>query len=232
MLMKNFTAEHVAKNLIKFCQEKNIKYLFISGNGASGKTELSKLICEISKNIGTVNIINMDDFVVDTKLRSSAKIKWTDCVTGEIHSGKYSTVFSESYFLQNIKAILCNLERGNNYWYWPKRAKSQEECVIELKSDAILTIIEGIGSVYLEQDFKKSLSIFICCSKKIEIDRRIKRAKYSNEQNRNDVENQYLERNRQFESIILPYKDNHNLVLESLSDFSFNVNKDEFNVLQ
>lgn len=229
--MGNYTTEDIVKKIIKFCQEKNIKYLFVSGNGASGKTELSKRISEYSKNIGTVNIINMDDFVVDTQLRSSARIEWTDIKTGEICSGKYSTVFSASYFLQNIKAILCNLDRGNNYWYWPKKAKTQDDCIVELKSDAILTIVEGIGSVYLKQGIDKSLSVFIYCSKEVEIDRRVKRAKFSNEQNREDVEKQYLERNRQFESIILPYKDKHDLVLESLSDFSFNVKKDDCNIL-
>lgn len=230
--MFHLTPEQTAKKIVAYCNQKGIKYLFISGNGASGKTELSKIICQVASSEGVVNIIDMDDFVVDTKLRSNAKIEWTDSRTGEIRSGKYSTVFSASYFLQNIKAILCNLERGNNYWYWPKKAKSFEDCHKELQSNAVLTVIEGIGSVYLDKDPTNSLSIFIRCSKEIEIDRRVNRARFSNEQNRGDVEKQYEERNSQFEAIILPHASSHNLILESLADYSFEIRKDEFNVFQ
>lgn len=229
--MKNLTPEQTAKKIIEYSKQNGIKYLFISGNGASGKTELSKLICKLVGKEEIINTIDMDDYVVDTKLRSNAKVEWTDPTTGETRSGKYSTVFSASYFLQNIKAILCNLERGNNYWYWPKKAKTPDECCKELKSNAVLTIVEGIGSVYLDKDPAKSLSVFIRCSKEIEIDRRVSRARFSNEQNRSDVEKQYDERNSQFEALILPYAPSHNLILESLVDYSFDIKKDEFNVL-
>lgn len=230
--MKTMIAEQVAKRIIEYCRENDIKYIFISGNGASGKTELSKLICKTVEDTDTVNTIDMDDFVVDTKLRSSARIEWVDAKTSETKEGKYSTVFSASYFLQNIKAILCNLDRGNNYWYWPKKAKTCDECCKELKADALFTIVEGIGSVYLDKDPKNSLSIFIRCEKNVEIERRVGRARFSNEQNRSDVEKQYEERNSQFEALILPFAETHNLVLESLEDYSFSVLKDENGILK
>lgn len=229
--MVNITAKKMAEEIFKYCIENGKKFIFISGNGASGKSELSNLICQVAGGSGYVNTIDMDDFVVDTKLRKSALIEWSDSKTGEKKSGSYSTVFAASYFLQNIKAIICNLRRGNNYWYWPKRAKSEAESVVELKSDAVITIIEGIGSVYLDKNPEDSISIFMRCSKENEIERRIIRAKYSNEKNREEVERQYEERNCQFESIILPYMDQHDLILVSQKDFSLNVVEDKLSVI-
>lgn len=228
--MEIFKVETIANKILQYCINNNKKYIFISGNGASGKTELSKKICNAAKEIGTVNTINMDDFVVDTALRKHSVIEWNDITTGEKETGSYSTVFAASYFLQNIKAILCNLRRGNNYWYWPKRAKLESESTVELKSDAIITIVEGIGSVYIDKDPADSISIFMTCSKECEIERRIKRAKYSNEQDRASVEREYDDRNRQFLSIIMPYKEKHDLILESLKDFSLIINKDSLRI--
>lgn len=229
--MEFVTPEITAQKIITYCLNNNIRYLYISGNGASGKTELSKVIYNYAVKYGAVNVIDMDDFVVDTKLRSNAKVEWVDSVSGEIRSGKYTTVFAASYFLQNIKAIICNLERGNNYWYWPKKATSMNECKKELQANAILTIIEGIGSVYLDREPTNSLSIFIRCSKEIEIDRRVGRARFSNEQNREDVEKQFDERNSQFMSLILPHASKHNIILESLKDYTFSILKDEFSII-
>ena len=69
------------------------------------------------------------------------------------------------------------------------------------------------------------------CSIENEIERRIMRAKYSNEQNREEVERQYEERNCQFESVILPYMDQHDLILVSQKDFSLNVVEDKLSVI-
>ncbi|MDE5562786.1 MAG: zeta toxin family protein [Clostridiales bacterium] len=229
--MHNFIPEALAHKIVSFCIEHKLRFVFISGNGGAGKTELSKLIRSETQKYGPCNTIDMDEFVVDTKLRNSASLSWIDVDNGLERSGKYSTTFAASYFLQNIKAILCNLERGNNYWHWPKRAKSSKESILEYKADALITIVEGIGSVFIEKDNSKTLSIFMQCDGEIEINRRIKRAKYSNEQDPNEVRRLYEERNSQFKANILPYADEHNLILQSRDDFSLDVIKDELGVL-
>jgi hypothetical protein len=139
-----FTPQKVASKIVNYCIKHNKKYIFISGNGGSGKTELSKLIALEAQKYGVCNNIEMDEFVVDTQLRQSGKFICKSAKTGEECVGKYTTACAGSYFLQNVKAILCNLSRGNNYWHWPKNGKVIEDSVIEYRADAILTIIEGI----------------------------------------------------------------------------------------
>lgn len=231
MNMQNYDVEVVAQAIVDYCKNNDVKFIFISGNGASGKTELSKLIKSKSEGYGYVNTIDMDEFVVDTKLRKSAKVEWIDSKSGNPETGSYSTVFAASYFLQNVNAILFNLKMGNNYWHWPKRAKCEDDCKEEYKADSFLTIVEGVGSVYVDHPKGVSLSIFMRCSKEVEIERRVNRARFSNEQSRSDVEKQYDERNKQFESIILPYADQHDLLLESCEDYSCNVIKDSLNIV-
>lgn len=218
--MDNISAEIFADKIIDFCISKNKKFLFISGNGASGKTELSKLINNKALKLGNTNIINMDEFVVSTKLRKNSKSSWQD--NEKTRTGRYSTAFEESYFMQNVKAIIYNLQNGNNYYHWPKKAQNSQECIL-LKADAIFTIVEGIGSVFLDKE--NSISIFLKCDNELEIERRTSRASFSNEQSKEDVIHQFEERNSQYRANIEPYAEKHDIILESQRDFSFNIIK-------
>ena len=127
--MKNYDASMIAKEIVSFCISTNKKFLFISGNGGSGKTELSKIIAEEAAKHGQVNVLKMDDFVLDTQLRNSATATWEDS-QGEKHIGRYTTSFESSYFLQSAKAILYTIENGNDYYHRPKKAKTAQECVL------------------------------------------------------------------------------------------------------
>jgi hypothetical protein len=69
------------------------------------------------------------------------------------------------------------------------------------------------------------------CSKEIEIERRIKRGRFSNEKNEDEVRNKYDERNSQYKSIIEPHISEYGLVLESIGDFSLNVIRDDYAIL-
>ena len=219
----------VAQKVVQFCISRSLKFVFLSGNGGSGKTELSKLIAEEAGKYGNVNILDMDDFVVDTKLRNSASITWNDTEKGE-QTGRYTTSFAASYFLQNIKAILCNVENGNNYYHWPKKAKDSKECRL-LYGDAVLTIVDGVGTVFLNRDSSNSVSIFMQCSNEIEIARRVQRGRFSNEQNEADVRKKFTERNSQYRTIIEPHMKEYGLVLESLEDYSLSVKRDDYEFL-
>lgn len=215
----------VVEKIASYCINNNIKFIYISGNGGSGKTTLSKMIKNEIEKYGVCNTIEMDDFVVDTTLRNNAVVTWIDPKTGDEHSGKYTTSFEASYFMQNIKAIICNLRRGNNYWHWPKKGKTCDDSVVEFKANAKLTIVEGISSVFLNKD-NDVLSIFLTCSKEVEIERRILRARSENEKNRDLVEKSYIVRNSQFEANILPHKNKADISMISLEDFSFKIEKD------
>lgn len=226
--MKNQDTSTIAKEIVNFCVSTNKKFLFISGNGSSGKTELSKIISKEAAKHGQVNFLEMDDFVVDTKLRNSATIIWED-IQNKKQTGRYTTSIEASYFLQSIKAIIYNIEKGNNYYHWPKKAKRSQECIL-LYGDAILTIIEGVGTVFLEKEKSNSVSIFLLCKKELEIDRRIKRARADNEKTVEEVKKNFNERNSQYEAFIKPHISEQDIVLESIEDFSLNIIRDDFDI--
>ena len=226
--MKN--NEKIIDKIIDYMINNGKKFLFISGNGGSGKTELSKQIVDRAAKLGKVNTIDMDDFVVDTQLRKNSNVSWVDA-DGNVQSGRCSTSFVSAYFLQNIYAIITNLENGNDYYHWPKKAKSFDDCKL-LKSDALFTIIEGIGSVFLNKNPKNSLSIFMTCTENIEINRRLQRKRFSNEQNIEDIKRDYVVRNSQFICNILPHLEEHELVFESLEDYSLDVKVDSLCIVK
>ena len=227
--MKKNNSSAIAEKIVEFCISTNKKFIFISGNGGSGKTELSKILSKEASKHGHVNFLDMDDFVVATKLRNNAIVTWEDTQKKK-HTGRYTTSFAESYFLQNIKAIICNIEKGNNYYHWPKKAKKPQECRL-LYGDATLTIIEGVGTVFLGKKKSNSISIFLRCKKELEINRRIKRAEKSNEKTAKEVKKYFDERNSQYEANIKPHMREHDIILESIEDFSLDVIKDNFNIL-
>lgn len=223
------TPEYVAERVVQHILSTGKKFVFLSGNGGAGKTELCKHIVRKALKHGNANAIDMDDFVVGTTLRNNATATWTDPVTGP-QTGRYTTAFSESYFLQNVNAILYNIERGNDYYHWPKKAVSGDECSL-LRGDAVITVVDGCGTVYLRKRLGDSLSLFMECSEEIEIARRTARKRFSNEQQASDVQKNIAVRNSQYRALIQPHIAEYSIVLESLEDFSVTVVRDDISIL-
>lgn len=222
------TSDELINGLVEYALRKGKRFIFISGNGGSGKSELAKRIVAYTLQFGHANVIDMDEFVVDTALRKSASLEWE--INGEKLSGRCTTSFKAAYFIQNVHAIIANIALNNNYYHWPKKAKSINECKL-IYGDALITVVEGIGSVFLDKSLVDSISIFIECDEDVEIARRLQRKRFSNEQTIEDIKKSSIERNSQYEALILPHRDEHDLILKSNEDYSFSIIKDKRNII-
>lgn len=168
---KLYKEEQIAKKVIDFCLGK-YKLIFISGNGGSGKTTLSKqLVKEINLRGLEANCIDMDDFMINSSIRKDAQKEWVDKNNNKRIS-YYGWPFKESYLLDSLESIIHSLVKGKDSFYKPKKYDG----FIEIKSELPLTIIEGVGTAFLKKE-EIMYGIFAMCDFKVEVDRRIKRAR-------------------------------------------------------
>lgn len=225
---KNYSPNEVSIAIADFCVNNNKKFVYISGNGGSGKTELARSIAASVSDTGHVNVISMDDFLVDSKLRSSAVLKWDDPLEGS-KEGRYTSSAKESYFIQSLNAIILNLKQGNDYIHWPRKAKSSGEAQL-FYGGAVLTIVEGVGTVYLDRSNESAFSVFLECENDVEKQRRIERGQYSNEMSQEAVSQNFSDRNSQYRTFIDPHRNEFDLILKSLEDFTLRILKNKVNV--
>lgn len=221
-----YKGEEIAKRVVDFCLGK-YTFIYISGNGGTGKTTLSKqLVEEINSRGLNANCIDMDDFMIDSDIRKNIQKEWID-VHGNKKVGYMGWAFKESYYIDELEKVIDSLNNQKNPLYKPKTSSD----FIELKSEFPITIIEGVGTAFLEKD-ETVFSIFTMCDFKNEIDRRILRSRDGeNNVSRKEVEDKAIERNEQFKVTILPEKHTFDLELWSLEDYSFRVDRDDLNVL-
>lgn len=184
---------------------KGYKFLFLSGNGGSGKTTVANEIKKaLENNNKKVNVISMDDFIVDTTLRNNSEVTWT--LNNKKYKGRYTSCSKESYFLRGILPIIHSIRNNQDAYFLPKRSD-----IVKLAGSADLTIVEGIGTVFLPNE-KDTIKIWIECNKQTEIERRIKRdTKFTKE----EIKKQYEERTSQFIANIEPYKKDFDIVIDT-----------------
>ena len=204
--------------IIDYCKNSKFNKVYICGNGGSGKTSLSKYIEEEAKKYGNVNAISTDDFIVDTSLRKNASITWKE--NDKDYSYRYTSSNKESYFIKNIDEILYNIDNGLDCYYFPKKYK-EENNMRKLYSNYFLTIIEGVGTAFLERD-SKSLSIFLKCSTENEIKRREDRLE---NQNRSSIELYDEKRDSQFRTNVLIHENEFDMIIENDDNFEYKIVK-------
>ena len=202
--------------IIDYCKNNSLNKVYICGNGGSGKTSLSKYIEEEASKHGKVNVISTDDFIVDASLRKNASVSWKE--NDNEYSYRYTSSIKESYFIKNIDEIIYNIDNGLDCYYFSKRYKKNND-IRKLYSNYFLTIIEGVGTAFLERD-NKSLSIFLKCSTENEIKRREDRLE---NQNRSSIELYDEKRDSQFRTNVLIYENEFDLIIENDEKFDYKI---------
>ena len=209
--------EEITKNIIDICKKNNLNKVYICVNGCSGKTTLSKKIQEEALNYGNVNLISTDDFLVNTTLRKNGISKW---IENEVeYTGRYTSSNYESYFWKNVYEIIYNIDHGIDCFYFPKRYKEKNN-IRQLKSNYFLTIIEGVGTVFLEKDTHKSLTIFLKCNQENEAQRRKNRTE---QLNRDPIELYSEERSSQYRVNVLSHENEFDLIIENDEEFNYQI---------
>lgn len=209
--------EQLVQYIINVCKENNLNKIYICGNGGSGKTTLSKKIYESAMEYGNINIISLDDFLIDMNIRKNSKVKWYE---NDIeHVGRYTSSNFETYFLKNVYEIIYNIDHGVDCFYFPRRYKEKNN-IRQMKSNYFLTVIEGVGTVFLEKDIEKSLTILLKCDKENEI----KRRKYRTEQLNRDIMELYDEkRSSQYRVNVLSHESEFDLVIKNNEEFDYEI---------
>lgn len=113
--------DQLVQYIVDYCKIHRLNKIYICGNGGSGKTTLSKKICEVASRFGEVNVISTDDFMADTNLRKNSTVKWSEF--GIEYVGRYTSSNFETYFLKNIYEIIYNIDHGVDCFYFPKDIK-------------------------------------------------------------------------------------------------------------
>ncbi len=211
------TLEELTTHLLRICKENNYRKIYICGNGSSGKTTLSKSLYNKASTIGICNLISLDDYLVDINIRKNSLYTWYE--DDKKYQGRYTSSCKESYDLKSVYALLYNLDNGLDTYYFPLRYQEKHN-IRRLYTNYTLTILEGVGTVFLDKDANESLTILLGCSKELEIKRRSKRTK---ELKRDISENFDEVRANEYRVNVLSQKDTFDLVITSDEDYKYHL---------
>lgn len=203
--------------IIDVCQKYNLSKIYICGNGSSGKTTLSKVLYNTARKINTCNLISLDDYLVDINLRKNSLYTWND--DNKKYQGRYTSSCMESYFYKGVYEVLYNIDNGLECFYFPYHYQDKQK-IRKLYPNYFLTILEGVGTCFLDKEPSQSLTILLKCTKEEEIYRRKKRTL---ELNRDTSELYDDIRSQEFKVNVLSKEDNFDLVIESQKDYSYSI---------
>mgnify|MGYP005761185157 CR=1 FL=1 len=209
--------EELTTYLLRICKENNYRKIYICGNGSSGKTTLSKSLYNKASTIGLCNLISLDDYLVDLNLRKNSTYTWYE--NDKKYQGRYTSSYKETYDLKSVYALLYNLDNGLDSYYFPLRYQEKHN-IRRLYANYTLTILEGVGTIFLDKDTKESLTILLECSKYLEIKRRSNRTK---ELKRDISENFDEVRAREYQVNVLSQKETFDLIINSDEDYKYHL---------
>lgn len=205
--------------IIDIVKKKNLNKVYICGNGSSGKTTLSKALYDKASTIGTCNLISLDDYLVDINLRKNSLYIFD--YNGKKYQGRYTSSNVESYFLKGVYEELYNIDHGLECFHLPYKYYEKDK-IKRLYPNYFLTILEGVGTCFLDKEESKSLTILLKCNQTEEIKRRKKRTL----ELKRDTSELYDDiRNKEFKLNVLSKENTFDLVLMSDEDYHYHIIK-------
>ena len=198
--------------IIDIVKKKNLNKVYICGNGSSGKTTLSKALYDKASMIGTCNL-------VDINLRKNSLCTFD--YNGKKYQGRYTSSNVESYFLKGVYEELYNIDHGLECFHLPYKYYEKDK-IKKLYPNYFLTILEGVGTCFLDKEESKSLTILLKCNQTEEIKRRNKRTL----ELKRDTSELYDDiRNKEFKLNVLSKENTFDLVLISDEDYHYHIIK-------
>lgn len=205
--------------IIDIVKKKNLNKVYICGNGSSGKTTLSKALYDKASMIDTCNLISLDDYLVDINLRKNSLYIFD--YNGKKYQGRYTSSNVESYFLKGVYEELYNIDHGLECFHLPYKYYEKDK-IKKLYPNYFLTILEGVGTCFLDKEESKSLTILLKCNQTEEIKRRKKRTL----ELKRDTSELYDDiRNKEFKLNVLSKENTFDLVLISDEDYHYHIIK-------
>lgn len=175
----------------------------IGGCGASGKTHLSlELLNKLGKK--HADILNIDGYYYDRDYRK--KLNITGC---NINSVKLSLLKKHLMDIKKRKVFKVPEEKVNNESLVSKNSYSPKR----------VNIVDGLASMFKPFIRFYDITVFIECSDKTQLERRIKRDKNKRNLSLKEIKTIFNHRNDEFKKYLLPQKRFVDFILYSQKDF-------------
>lgn len=203
--MKN---EKVVKRIIQRINDRlkriNRPFLVaVGGCGASGKTHLALEISNRFKK-KDVSILNLDGYYYDKDYRR--KLNITGC---NVNSVKLSL----------LKNHLLNIKKGKNFKVPQEKVNNEGLFFKKNYPQKRINIVDGLASMFKPLIKYYDLVVFIECSDKTQLERRIKRDKNKRGLSLSEIRSVFNHRNCEFKKYLLPQKKFADFILYSQKNF-------------
>lgn len=175
----------------------------IGGCGASGKTHLSlELLNKLGKK--DANILNIDGYYYDRDYRR--KLNITGCNINSVR-------------LSLLKKHLMNIKKRKIFRVPEEKVNKETSVSKDSYSPKRVNIVDGLASMFKPFIKLYDITIFIECSDKTQLERRIRRDKNKRNLSLKEIKVIFNHRNNEFKKHLLPQKRLADFILYSQKDF-------------